>query len=119
MRGLDRNNKDLIIECDINAEEAHADKVNSETAEVKAQLMANFKVLKTNEIKLIKECEMYEKEMSDELPSSLVIYFTKEGDTLWDVAKKYETTTDKIKQANEMEDEKLVSGRRILIPKAV
>ncbi len=124
VRGLDRNKNDLIIECDINAEETYADKVNSETAEVKAQLLANFKVLKTNEIRLIKECEMYEKESENEHPCGLVIYFTKEGDTLWDVAKRYETTTEKIKRANAMEDktsedEKLMSGRRILIPKAV
>ena len=39
------------------------------------------------------------------------------GDTLWDLAKKYNTTMDSLMQINELEGpESLVKGKKIIIP---
>ncbi len=49
--------------------------------------------------------------------AGITIYFVKSGDTLWDIAKKYKTTVEKILFANNMEaDNMLNSGMRLLIP---
>lgn len=48
---------------------------------------------------------------------SVVIYFVKSGDTLWDIAKRYKTTVDKILFANKMDGTEILnSGMRLLIP---
>jgi len=38
------------------------------------------------------------------------------GESLWDIAKAYGTTTEQILQANELEEEDLPLGRMLLIP---
>lgn len=56
-------------------------------------------------------------EASQKKRPSIVIYFVKSGDTLWDIAKKYSTTTEKILEANAMEKGDILNvGARLLIP---
>lgn len=45
----------------------------------------------------------------------IVGYMVKEGDELWDLAKRYHTTTEGIKQVNSMEGDGLKPGEKILI----
>lgn len=47
--------------------------------------------------------------------SSMIIYFVQDGDTLWDIAKRYKTTPDAIIANNGSEKELLKSGRQIYI----
>ncbi len=46
-------------------------------------------------------------------------YVVKEEDTLWDIAKKYMTTIDELKEINELKTEELHSGDTIIIVKTV
>ena len=39
----------------------------------------------------------------------------KNGDTLWELAKRYSTTVDGIMKANELEKEELKEGEKLLI----
>ena len=51
---------------------------------------------------------------------SLAIYFVKEGDSLWKIAKKFKTTIDEIVEVNEIEDvDKLNIGDQLFIPRHV
>ncbi|WP_312355837.1 LysM peptidoglycan-binding domain-containing protein, partial [Aminipila sp.] len=48
----------------------------------------------------------------------MVVYITKNGDTLWNIAKKYRTTTEMITEINELsEGQPLPSGMKLLIVK--
>lgn len=48
---------------------------------------------------------------------SIIIYFVKSGDTLWNIAKRYKTTVDKILFANNMDGSEILnSGMRLIIP---
>lgn len=52
--------------------------------------------------------------------NSLVIYFVKEGDTLWKIAKKFRSTVDEIAQINNIENiDKINIGDQLYIPKYV
>lgn len=52
--------------------------------------------------------------------NSLVIYFVKEGDTIWKIAKKFRSTIDEIAQVNESENvDKLSVGTQLFIPRHV
>ena len=50
---------------------------------------------------------------------SIIIYIVKKGDTMWDIAKRHGSTIELIKRVNEMEDEKIIPGQKIFIPKYV
>ena len=54
---------------------------------------------------------------TDELENrpGIVGYFVKNGDTLWNLAKKYNTTVENIKEVNHMEKEDVNKGDKILI----
>ena len=57
----------------------------------------------------------------EELPentslSQLVIYFVQKGDTLWNIAKHYNTTVKSIKDANKLESDLIIPGQKLLIP---
>ncbi len=114
----------LTAECDLWVEDAAADKINADRAEVKATLGLNAKVLKNRDIDIIDGCEAEDSEEPEQERPSLVIYFTEDGDTLWDVAKKYGTTIEKIQSANSMEadgnaeSDMLSGGKKLLIPRA-
>ena len=50
----------------------------------------------------------------------MVIYFVKQGDTLWKIAKKFRTTVEDIARVNEIENENKISvGKQLYIPKFV
>ena len=46
----------------------------------------------------------------------IVVYFAKQGDVLWDIAKKYSTSCEKIAMHNNLENEKISKGAKIFIP---
>jgi hypothetical protein len=48
---------------------------------------------------------------------SITVYFVQNGDTLWDIAKRYYTTTELIMGMNDMKDEKITEGQQLYIPK--
>lgn len=51
---------------------------------------------------------------------SIIVYICKEGDTLWDIAKRYNTTEDEIAEVNELKlDEPLKAGRCLILEKKV
>ena len=51
-----------------------------------------------------------------EIPSTAINYTIKAGDTLYSIAKKYDTTVDKIKQLNNLTTNTLSIGQQLTIP---
>ena len=51
-----------------------------------------------------------------EIPTTTTTYTIKSGDTLYSIAKKYETTVDKIKQLNNLSNNTLTIGMQLKIP---
>ena len=51
-----------------------------------------------------------------EIPSTTITYTIKLGDTLYSIAKKYDTTVDKIKQLNNLTSNTLSIGQQLQIP---
>ena len=51
---------------------------------------------------------------------SLIIYFVKPGDTLWNIAKKFHSTVSNIAKMNQIEDENKINiGQQLFIPIAI
>lgn len=109
----------LSADCDLWSESATAEISGDGSVDINTTLCANLCVLKSVDASFLTECEWQEAEGTTQNHPALIIYFTEDGDTLWNVAKKYGTTVEKIKAANGLEDDILSGGRKILIPKAV
>ena len=119
-----------VSECDINWQkpiaeecsiEAHmwTENVNYEWDENGIQIVCNegifAKALKKHCIEIITDIQKKEEDTTQK--PGMVVYFTKDGDTLWSVAKRYRTKAEKIKNANNLENDRIETGRRLLIPK--
>jgi len=49
----------------------------------------------------------------------IIGYIVKKGDTLWNIAKKYHTTVDTIMDINELENDQVKEGDKLIIVKRV
>jgi len=58
---------------------------------------------------------------NEQVPSmpSMVIYYVKPGDTLWNIAKNFRNRVEYIKDFNELKEDTIYPGQRLLIPKLV
>jgi LysM repeat protein len=45
----------------------------------------------------------------------IVMYFVQEGDTLWSIAKRYQTTVDNLKECNSLTDDTIITGQILRI----
>lgn len=81
--------------------------------ELRCILSLSSNIIQKRKIKVIKSIEGgnegYEK-------NGIVIYFVQNGDTLWDIAKRYSVKCGSIKEFNKLEKEDLSVGKRLFIP---
>ncbi len=53
--------------------------------------------------------------IQENMKAPIIAYVTKENESLWDIAKKYRTTRDNIKKVNNLNGEKIESGKKLII----
>jgi len=59
-------------------------------------------------------------EMNEKSSPSLIIYYSKPGDTLWQIAKRYFTTIEEIRKYNDINEKDLLgTHQKIIIPKKI
>lgn len=111
--------EDMRCEIDVDVEHCTYSMLSSKEVEVRTVLSASLKVVKEVDLPLIEKVEETPLDLKrlEDRPS-IVIYFVQEGDTLWDLAKRYYTTIEDLKRANDMgDDDSIVVGQQIIIPK--
>ena len=90
----------------------------SDSSDIEAKVVLNLNALV---FRRRKEMVMQYVEEKDRDPEELqklpgiTCYFVKPGDTLWDIAKKFYTTTDKIRKLNELKTETLTPMQQLLV----
>lgn len=86
--------------------------------EVTIELEIESECSKMAEIKVIDSIEIIDN--VDENIYSIVVYFVKPGDTIWNIAKQFKSTIKAISVVNGIEDENSISvGQQLFIPKFV
>lgn len=89
-----------------------------DSLESNIELEINADISKMMEVKVIDNLEI--EENKDENVYSIVVYFVKPGDTLWNIAKKFKSTIKAIASVNGIEDENKINiGQQLFIPKFV
>lgn len=92
--------------------------INSKQVETKFNLHAYSEVSKEYEMKVLVNIEDLGELTDDDDKASITIYFVQEGDRLWDIAKRYNTTVNEILETNDISESKEVkTGDKIIIQK--
>lgn len=88
------------------------------TIETKIDLEFHIRISKGEEINIINEITLEESRSRNIY--SMVIYFVKPGDTLWNIAKMFRSTVEDIAKVNNIEDEnRIYVGQQLYIPKYI
>ncbi len=94
--------------------------ISGNKVEISTELMMEHTVLREKSLEYITNISVDEDAVYDtaSLPG-IIIYFVKEGDTLWNIAKKYHTTVSEIVKVNDLDTKTILKSRqKILIPSA-
>ena len=87
-----------------------------ESIDMKIDLEFNLVISNTESINIISEIN--ESENRDQERCSIVIYYTKPGDTLWNIAKRFGSTMANIARVNKLENlDTLIPGEQLFIPR--
>ena len=94
--------------------------IDSNEIEVRAVVSLNALVLQCREEKIIESIEEQPLDMEKirSMPG-ITVYMVKQGDTLWDIAKKFYTTMEEIISMNDLEDDQVSSGQPLILVKKV
>lgn len=95
------------------------EELNARTVELTVVLKKFAKVTEFRQLEIITDIIVISP-AADECPPSYVIYVVQHGDTFWRIAKRYNTTVDKLIQANpDVDPDNLQVGQKICIPSGI
>jgi hypothetical protein len=112
--------KDSVYQLDAGLEQLNAVMTGGDMVEIKAVIALDFLVLQPVTEPVITDMTVKPADMHklEELPG-IVGYIVQQGDTLWDIAKKFHTTVSEVISANELPDDQVKKGQRLLLVKEV
>lgn len=107
------------IEADVTLEHAGYVLKSEHDAEIRAALRTSAKVISTSSKDIITDISLDEEKPLQKVDQpGIVIYFADDNESLWDIAKRYNTTTEEIATVNGIdENENLKKRQQLLIPK--
>ena len=113
-------NEQCVYHLRTDLEQLSTTMIDSDEIEVKIVMNLNALVMNQTEMGIIREIE--ERELDREKLKSMpgiVGYQVQQGDTLWDIAKKFYTTIENIMELNGLESEEVKPGDSLLLMKKV
>ena len=88
----------------------------NDTVDIKLEMEFNLNICVEDTVKIIENIN--EEENSNVKRFSIVIYYTKAGDTLWNIAKKFGSTVEEIAKINNIEENsRIMQGNQLFIPR--
>ena len=119
---VDNENRsnDINVDTEISIKESNFE-INAKgevSGKIEMEFLAN--TTKNESMCIIDNIEVVENKenLDDEDYSSLILYITRPGDTLWKIAKGFNTTVEELVRMNGIQDEnKIDVGQKIYIPK--
>lgn len=93
---------------------------DSNELEIRAMLGVNVLVIQCSEEFILDKMEEHplDQEKIRSMPG-ITVYIVQPEDTLWDIAKRFYTTTEEISSMNALENEEISSGTPLLLVKKV
>lgn len=108
-----QSNMNLQIETYIENIENRA--IGGNQLQIRLEMNVNTMSKEEMKINSIKTIEVTNEPLAN--TPSVVVYYVKPGDTLWNIAKKFNTTVENIKEINELTDDTIYPNEQIIIQK--
>ena len=103
---------------DVVLKELRCDRLNDRQVEVNAVIQMNGAVIRKKQCPLIRNVGFVEETGPQQERPGLVLYISRRGDTLWNIARKYRTTMEAVASINQIPmDGLLEAGTKLLIVK--
>jgi len=111
---------DMTPNVDISVDHVLFNMLSGWETELRFQLNINVQVVEEQEVNVINHIGFEDMDMSElDKMASMTVYFVQSGDTLWTIAKRYNTPIDELMAVNELDGHSLVPGQKLLILKKV
>lgn len=112
--------EDSIFFLQADLEQLSTSMIDSNEIEIKALIRLNALVLQCERQLIISKVEEQPLDMQKiQAMPGITVYMVKNGDTMWDIAKRFYTTVEEICGLNELEDERVTPGMPLLLVKKV
>ena len=113
-----QDNSNINVDYEISIKEMKYNFKTEGNVQIEAVLEINTKISKNANISIIDNIQIEDKTQENEDYESLILYIVKPGDTLWKIAKGFNSTIDDIARMNGIEDtSKIDVGQKLYIPK--
>lgn len=112
--------KDSVYYLHTELEQLSTTMADSNELEIRAMLGVNVLVIQCSEEFILDKMEEYplDQEKIRSMPG-ITVYIVQPEDTLWDIAKRFYTTTEEISSMNALENKEISSGTPLLLVKKV
>ncbi|NLN42075.1 MAG: DUF3794 domain-containing protein [Clostridiales bacterium] len=111
---IEGTTQDMDCFCQVELQYLSHTLVSFNEFELKATLLVRGEVSQSIEKEVLLDVEEKEQELEED--SGLYIYFVQPGDTLWSVAKKYNTTINSILRYNDIDDQDILEeGTKLIV----
>jgi hypothetical protein len=112
---------DMNVDMDLTIEHISFNMLSTNEVEVRFILDFNTQVLGQKNVELIVDATLEELDKSIlDNTASMTIYVCQAGDSLWKIAKKYNTSVDEVAQLNDIDNvNKIYPGQKLLILKKI
>lgn len=87
------------------------------TVEVRCEIKLCLGAMKSNVLKVVKSVELFEDKKFKQDDCALTLYYAKQGENLWDIAKSHNTRLNLLVSENSAENLTLDSSQMLLIPR--
>lgn len=116
--GYDLNESYSNAQCDISVSANAIDHIahSGDKIDVRAELKIDAVIFKVCQKNIITRLQPDEANTSITSPCALTIYFCDEKESVWDIAKKYNTTVEAVMSENELESEIIDKPCMLMIP---
>ncbi|MEL7654381.1 MAG: SPOCS domain-containing protein [Bacillota bacterium] len=109
-------NSDMVANNDIVLKELWFDKINNKQIEVNAGILVNTAVASQKSHQLVKNISFLESPPDNNPSPGIILYITRKGDTIWNIAKNHRTTIEEVRKINDLEYGKEIKpGTKLLI----
>lgn len=102
------------LSCSVYLKDLWAEKINPKQLEINVCVLSSCEIILQTPFKVLTN-PAFVSSVSENHHLSMVIYICQGDETLWDIAKRFKTTVDSIKEVNEIESDELSPGRKLLI----
>lgn len=114
---VDKSDKEIEIEVRNEIIEINYNKLNDKEVEIEVTLTNKININTIKKLVIAKEVKELDELIDNKERSSITIYMVQKNDTVWDIAKRYSTTVEDITSTNDIEEDNLIVGEKIIIEK--